>query len=400
MTLDVDEIESAVADSLRARADDCVDTGALLAEATSRGRTIRRRRRVWTIATSVAATVAVVVAVAAVPLWRSSGDRPVAGPPPAGPPPVASSSPFEPPVAAGVAGAASRPDLVGTDPGAIHFGLRIDAGIEPTFVNWYAEEGYESVHVQTDAGDLTFDLARDRALLDAIGLEAKGARLDHRRDRGPSPPGPSNGNGEPGPEQAVTVAGRAGTIREVRLGDKEKQTRFWLLRWQPRDGLWSQVVAGDRTNALVLASAVRLDQARRCVVPFRLASAPSGTRLTGCTISLSAGWSGERARPSARLTFRMGALGYLGVHADPPVPADTPAEKFPTNRTVAGHPAAWQSSGDAGASLSVRDFDGIALTVSVRGTGDHEGLVTWVVEHLSVAANPADPATWPSPSVG
>ncbi|WP_144122311.1 hypothetical protein [Catellatospora sichuanensis] len=86
----------------------------------------------------------------------------------------------------------------------------------------------------------------------------------------------------------VTFGGKPATLR---LSDRVPgRQSSGSLTWQPTPGTWAQVVVylddrpqAGRTEVLAVAGLVRFDRVFRCVVGFRLAWTPSGTRLTDCS---------------------------------------------------------------------------------------------------------------------
>lgn len=241
--------------SLRSRADGEVDADALLAAAMTRGRAQRARRRL-ALAGGAGLVVVALVAVGAVanPL---EGAAPFAA--------GGSDAAAAPPAAPGVPAAASRPDLVGTDPGLLHFGVDPSAA---RYLSWRSAPGMESVRLDLGKGrQVTVDLARS-----ADGLE-KPVHED-----------------VPYSSAEVTeesFGGRSGTVEEVPPAGPGGRPG-WILRWRPAEGLWARAAAYAQTDADVWAAVtvLRLDEARRCAVPFRLTELPTGSRITSCTVSL------------------------------------------------------------------------------------------------------------------
>jgi hypothetical protein len=383
MTID---IEQAITDTLRAHADRDVDTNALLAGAAGRARVLGTRRKLI-VAGAVAAALAVTgAAVATVPALRALPEP--AGPTSTGPaqpdvtppPPGGYHAPTLP-VAGGVAGAATRPDLVGKDPGVLHFDLAAEAA-GAYQVSWTAGEGHESVDIGGTKSRLRLDLGPDRGKLDKLD------RVGGFSDIWPS--GVTTGGGDPRkqPTQHITIGGRSATLDETRYYDG---VSVWVLRWQPVDGLWARVEAGgvSREGALAFADKVRpaLDRSRRCVVPTEVTKLPSGLRWTGCGMQFS-GY--DPTMWSSIVTFADASGEAISVRAGggPPAPGPAPS----ANRTVGGHPATW-----SGRSLTITypDF-GDALVELAPGTPPSEQAATRLGEVVEMRGRPGEPDSWPA----
>jgi hypothetical protein len=389
MTID---IERAITDTLRTRADRDVDTNALLAGATGRARVLGTRRKLIVAGAVVAALAATGAAVATVPAFLgaprlasptgTSTADPNAGVTP--PPPGGYRVPSLP-VADGVAGAAARPDLVGTDPGVLHFDLAAEAS-GAYQVSWTVGEGHESVDIDGTKSRLRLDLGPDRGKLDNLD------RVGGFSDIWPS--GVTTGGGDPRkqPTQHVTVGGRPVTLDETRYYDG---VSVWVLRWQPVDGLWARVEAAhvSRDGALAFADKVRpaLDRSRRCVVPTHVTTLPSGLRWTGCGVQFS-GY--DRTMWSSIVTFADASGEAISVRTDggPPPPGPAPS----ANRTVGGHPATW-----SGRLLTITypDFGDVQVELA-PGTPPSEQAATRLGEVVEMRGRPGEPDSWPAHAVG
>ncbi|WP_430783424.1 hypothetical protein [Actinoplanes sp. G11-F43] len=242
-----------LAATLQDRAGGTVDTGALVRGARERGGRLRRRR--WLLTS--AGTAVLALAVAAVVLVTPGLPRPGGTATPALP------------AAADQPGAAARPDLVGTDPGVLHFTAdHLVAG--STHVTWGAAAGVESV--QTLGADVTalFLLAGDASALD-------------------------------GADRTLGSGGGSVTREDVLVGDRPGRAwpdgGTWTVDWQPSAGLWArlQMLGAGRAELLTAAAAIRFDGARRCAVPFRLTVVPDGMRTLSCSVMLGSGGFSEGA---------------------------------------------------------------------------------------------------------
>jgi hypothetical protein len=179
------------------------------------------------------------------------------------------------PAAPGQPGATERPELVGTDPAVVHF-TADDLIADARYATWTTGRGTESVQFHGGSTQARFVLARSAATLDGI-------------------------------RQTLASSGRPEPASEVRVNDRPGTAWFdpapsggpglWFVRWQPGDGLWARldIYAGGRDEAVRAAGRVRLDDAHRCAVPFRLQSLPAGARLLECSVNLELSGSGAFA---------------------------------------------------------------------------------------------------------
>jgi hypothetical protein len=387
------DLEKTIAESLRTRADGPVDTDALLAGATGRARVIGIRRKLLVVGavTAVVAVTGAAVAAApdllagravrpAAPSQSPSAEAPVPGVTP--PPPGGYRVPSLP-MADGVAGAAARPDLVGTDPGVLHFDLDAAAAGAYT-VAWTAGEGHESVDIGRPKGRLRLDLGPDLAKLDGLNRDGVFGDIWDTGFRS------SGGDPVEQPRQSVGIGGLPSTLDETRYPD----ATVWVLRWQPVNGLWARVEGSvSRDDVMAFAAKVPggLEHSRRCVVPVEIAKLPPGLRWTGCGVLLN-GYNQAQAG--------QGILTFANLDGPPVsvqtgrgmVAADNPA----TNRTVAGHRAWWVSG-----SLTVDHGDGKFFMVDFRPHGAAASEVTAVhlAEAIQLPGQPGNPASWPTRAV-
>jgi hypothetical protein len=391
MTID---LEKSIAATLHTRADRPVDTDALLAAATGRARVIGTRRKLLVVG-AVAAVVAVTgTAVATAPdLFAGRAARPAApSQSPSTEAPVPGLTPPPPggyqvpslPLATGVAGAAARPDLVGTDPAVLHFDLD-SAAAGAYAVEWTSGEGHEAVDIQRPKGRLHLDLGPDLAKLD--GLSRDGGFSDIWDT------GIRSGGGNPvaQPRQSASVGGLPGTLDETRYFDG---TSVWVLRWQPVKGLWARVEgSGKRDDVMAFAEQVPagLARSRRCVVPVEIGKLPAGLRWTGCGVLFS---GANPAVPDATI------LTFSSVNG-PAVSVATgrgmvSPDNRATNRTVAGHRAWWLSG-----TLTVDYGDGKSIMIDSRprAVTAFEQTAVHLAEALQPRGEPHQPAGWPTRAV-
>ncbi|MEU6072188.1 hypothetical protein [Micromonospora sp. NPDC047074] len=246
------DLDQQLATTLQLHAGGDVDPTPIVEHARRRGHRLRLRRRWLATGGTAAACLVLATAVMAVPF-----DRPPDGA-------TMQATALVLPDAPGQPGAIARPEVVGADPGVVHFttdSLVSDA----TSATWSAGRGVESVEFQGPTGQARFALARSVATLDGLQQTISSA-------------------GRPQPPADVRIGGRPG----IAWFDPSGDTKLWFVRWQPVDGLWAQldIYATGRDEATDAASRVRFDGAHRCVVPFRLRSLPPGGRLLGCSVTL------------------------------------------------------------------------------------------------------------------
>lgn len=275
------DLDQRLAATLKHRAGGDIDPTPIVAHARRRGRRLRLRRRALA-AGAVTATCATVAALVMV--------LPVGRPPdPVIPPETALALPGAP----GQPGAADRPELVGTDPGVLHFttGSLVDGAVSAL---WRAGRGTESVEFRGPTGQARFALARSAAALDGL-------------------PQTLSSQGRPTPPTDVRVGGRPG----VAWSDSSGEVTLWFVRWQPGSGLWAQLdsYAATRDEATATAGRVRFDGARRCAVPFRLRVLPPGGRLLECSVMLGRSSHGSFAQGS--LVSGDSSGRWLTVRAQP-----------------------------------------------------------------------------------
>jgi hypothetical protein len=385
MTID---IERAITDTLRTHADREVDTDALLTGATGRARVLGTRRKLIVAGAVVAALAVTGAAVATVPALRAlpepAGPTDTAQPGVTPPPPGGYHVPTLP-VADGIAGAAARPDLVGKDPGVLHFDLAAEAA-GAYQIWWTAGEGHESVDIGGAKSRLRLDLGPDRGKLDKLN------RVGGFSDIWDT--GVTTGGGDPReqPTRHITIGGRPATLDETRY---VHSVSVWVLHWQPVDGLWARVEGGgvSRDDALAFAARVRpaLDRSRRCVVPIQVATLPSGLRWTGCGVAFS-GYDPTMWNSIVTFADASGEAISVRTEGGPPPPGPTPS----TDRTVGGHPATW-----SGRLLTIMyPVFGDVLVELAPGTPPSEQAATRLGEVVEMRGRPGDPDSWPARSVG
>ncbi|MEV0879354.1 hypothetical protein AB0I85_16155 [Micromonospora echinofusca] len=295
------DLDQQLATTLKHHAGGDVDPTPIVAHARRRGHHLRLRRRWLTTGGTAAACVVLAAAVMVLPSGRAPDGVAV--------PAMALLLPDAP----GQPGAIARPEVVGTDPGVVHF--TTDSLVsEASSATWSAGRGVESVEFQGPTGQARFALARSAATLDGLQQTISSA-------------------GRPQPPADVRVGGRPG----VAWFDPSGDTKLWFVRWEPVDGLWAQldIYATDRDAATDAAGRVRFDGAHRCVVPFRLRSLPPGGRMLGCSVTLLRSEDGSSTEAS--LVVGDDAGRWLTVRAQPvpgrgPLAADLVAGPYRARR--------------------------------------------------------------------
>lgn len=254
-------LDTLLIETLDHRAGGDIDPVRLMRTAVVRGRRIHRRRML-TGGTALAVVALLGVAVA-LPVARRdvAPGSAEAGAVITGRPPVL-------PAAAGQAGAADRPDLIGTDPRVLHFSVDELSGTAST-VKWTSESGGERVEVLATDFEAHVGIGRTREML--------GASIDFIPRAG----------GFTGPV-AVRVSGRPGVLRSAVTSRSDGMT-LWSLQWQPTEGFWAQADVWSRARGDVerVAERVRFDTAQRCALPFALTSIPTGMTVRLCDVKLS-----------------------------------------------------------------------------------------------------------------
>ncbi|WP_444952147.1 hypothetical protein [Micromonospora ureilytica] len=304
---DLDEL---IVTSLREGADTDVDAQALLAGAVGRGRTQVRRRRI-SLGLGFAMVVAMTVgAITAGPrLWpgMNADDQrwDLAAPSPGWRDPAAL------PGAPGVPGAADRPDLVGTDPGLLHFDApTLTANAEHR--RWTSADGYEQIEAGINGRIVYAAISANMSLLDAA------------------------------PRQGA-------------------QRQGFVLREQPVPGLWLRVDAPSQQIARQVARTVDLGHAQRCALPFQLSTLPAAARVTSCSVSF-----GRHTYSSGGVLISRshdGATMEVQAGHDP----QSTSRKQP-NYTITGKPAYLYPARDE---LELTNLPG--LTPSARIGKDYRG---------------------------
>ncbi|MGC4867905.1 hypothetical protein ACLQ3B_21020 [Micromonospora sp. DT53] len=246
------DLDQRIISTLREHADGQVDIGRLTTAAVARGRArrVRRRAAVGGTALGVAAVLGLGVA--------GGGGLPVEVPWTGAKPAVRSATPAAAP---GVPGALARPDLVGKDPGLLHF------GVDPArarYLSWRSADGLESAQLELGgSAPVSFHLARSAGVAEEVHLESD--RLI----------------------PAVAIPPYDGELTRFSMADGVDP--IWVLRWQPLPGLFARLRTVAPTDAALQAarSALRLDVAHRCSAPMRLTALPAGAWSAGCKVTVT-----------------------------------------------------------------------------------------------------------------
>ncbi|GAA1861905.1 hypothetical protein [Asanoa iriomotensis] len=385
-------IENELTALLSARADRPVDADALLAATLAAGRA-RTRRRHGAYALSSAGVAGVVAAT----LVFNGGPAPLADNPPVG----WDTMPALPAVA-GADGAAARPDLVGTDPTVLRFGVPWTP-FPVQSVIWSAEADVERISIQMSSGNSQIS-----------------GNVELRRGEGDS----GLGNADvPDRTSSVTVDGQPAVLTEERF---DWGPNRWVT-WHPAPGLTAEVglVASglltvgeegvtappelssvvDVADLMAFADAVRLDTTTACTAPLRI---PEGEPLRGCSGSV------DMTGPNQR--HRYGILRIatetrpLTVEYTSPIPEATmspphtpdPSDFSGTPDAAPTSPFATPTGGPVRSDVKLasiaRTLPGLRVSINYA-VGD-AAEASAVLTAITPAGDPDDPATWPPRPVG
>lgn len=264
-----------------------------------------------------------------------------------------------PPRAAGVPGAAQRPDLVGADPQVLHFGVDPAKG---RYLGWEVSGQIESVRFDAGGGRaVTVEVARSTAAFDERGIEGW-------------------------PVDVVQDTTFDGSIQRVAPSSGSPGYVTW---WRPANGLYARAsMTGEDPFALTRAiTALRWDEARRCGGPLRLTALPVGSRVDRCSVDVSSFpgtvnvvvnlYRGTSGMMFVRLQYNAGIVG----------------KRTDSNRTVGGRPAYLYPQGDE---LELLGLPKAHLVASFGRPmeGFTEADATTVLAGAQVAKDPGDPETW------
>lgn len=288
-----------------------IDPSPMMLAAVAEGRRIQTRRRSVTVTLAAVTVAAVTVAGVLAPRHPDSAN-PSPSPSPSPhfllPEPPTSTDLAHMPDAVGQPGADSRPDLVGTDPGIVHFSLD-SLATHATGAYFWSVAGFEESEVSTDDFDI----------------------LVHAQHTKPTfPPKYRLAEGQNVPMSApvaTTFAGRPAQLQTAIL--VVPKVHLVSVTWQPSAGLWVniQVAAATVERGLQLAGQVRFDHPKRCVVPFEIGSLPVGTTVRGCRTDLISAADGQVESSASVLTLGDGqrqlsvqATNFPGTAGGPPRP--------------------------------------------------------------------------------
>lgn len=387
----MNRFEDAVRTAVRDLADEARTGQELTAVAVAIGRRIRRRRRAIGMLAATVACVAVSAPLLVNASFAPPGrvyPSPSEAASPAPTPYPRSSGETTLPRAVGVPGAADRPDLVGTDPGIIHFDVRVSVVPGLILSRWSVRAGEETAYL---AYDPKGDTSRDLAITVRTGDPTAWPQTE--------PTG-------------TTVRGRPATLTSVPGPESVPPSPpTWQLLWQPVDGLVVTIVARDRTDTVIreVAETLRLDVAQSCVQPFRATAVPPGYTWTGSHV-------GIRARPDGGALYsdRLGVWWYSGltfaraggpevsVGVAPLFPKDPASTKdaFRPNRTVGGQPAMWVAPGTtSGLAANTLEVERFHQWFDLYVTGAPEAEAVTIATGLHLSGDTARPDTWPARTV-
>jgi hypothetical protein len=365
VSADLDRVLSA---SLQAHADagSPIDPQPLLHTAVARGRRLRVRRRAATTALLVTVFAGAAVTTALLPRHHPGTSL--------NPVPAPSSSRAQAdlgrlPAAGGQPGALARPDLVGSDPGLLHFSVDTLADSSRR-VTWTSAPGLETADVQRYDFQVFVALARSRQALDAPRLGYTGSPRTVMSD-----------------PVETSLGDRAATLRTSEPWDDTYQqapARVYSFVWQPVAGLWARgdVQTSSEERAAEILRQVHLDRAHRCVLPIRLA----GTTVADCEVALAEDSPGVFS--DGHLTVLDGERRLrVQAAAVPPGTADYPRSLRAGPYRVAADP-----NGHSWTML----VDGVFITATVE-TRKHpfsQAEVLQILGDLRFADQVHNPGTW------
>ncbi|MEV6525345.1 hypothetical protein AB0M43_25660 [Longispora sp. NPDC051575] len=343
------KIEERLAETLAAHAGGDVDTAALLARSTARGRSVRRRRHAG-IALAAVAVLGVAVAVP-VALWpaRPAPTVPIAVPvtpsPSVSPSPTALAVPNLPPVT-GQRTLAESPAVLGSDPALVHLamdplplGLPVarSSGESTVTTRWASFPGNEYLSIGGTVGVHVYAGPWSADKLD---------KMTFVRD--------------------VVVAGKPGKLYE--RGDEGGYIQAYTsVSWEAMPGV-PMVVEGvngaPEATLLAVAGKLRYDRVGQCLNTMRVTAVPPGATLYRCDSTVLE--TGELYND--RRVYHGPAGATFEVHGGGPKFGPNPGET--PNTTVAGQPAFWDegTKGVRYHALRVPDWDGHGVSVIVTGS--------------------------------
>jgi hypothetical protein len=362
------DLELLLAETLqhRAQAGPPVDPEAILGAAARQG---RRRRTARMTATAVVAAAAVVAATATgVVVTRASDPQP-AMPAPATTLPIPGMGEMTvrnlalmPP--ADAPGAAQRPDLVGTDPGLVHFDIG-DLASRAGMASWNSSATEEQASATLVNGSVQVSLLRGAAAYPKNSV----LKLTWVK---------------PGAPFRMTVAGVPATVRTVPDAcGPERPCQVFV--WEPVPGLRAYAEAQTRTpeEAVTLLEQVRFDRSVRLIQPYRFDTLPPGAVPTANRISLlSQGGhvyqSSSPAYGDGRRSISFEITSYWG----PPMTYEWPLQAGPYR---------------AAADKDGRHYSMMPghLHMVADAPGYSRNQVLAILGSLKMADNLDDPTTWP-----
>ncbi|MEU5946427.1 hypothetical protein ABZ793_12800 [Micromonospora sp. NPDC047465] len=347
------DLDERIVRALRERAEGTVDTDRLTARAVAGGKARRRRRRAG------AGAAVGLVAVLGLTVGTGVGWLEGVRPPHAAAP---GTSAVTPPWADDVPGAASRPDLVGTDPQVLHFGLD---PARARYLGWEVWSGVELVRADVGGG---------RAV--TVELTSSAAALMH---------GVVNG-------LPVDLSGM--TVEEAYDGSDRRHrgrgdTPSWVRLWQPARGLYARatVTAATAREIDVALRALQLGDSRRCGDPVRLTTLPTGARLTGCRVEA------DSFPDALRVSLRVTASEQRQMTVSFEYASSSASSRTEGNRTIAGRPAYRYPQGEQ---LELLGFPKAHLVADFGWPFDGftEQDAALVLGGARVAEDPIRPETW------
>ena len=360
-------MKSTLTETLQAVAtDEDVHVERLLAGARRAGVRYRRRHRMVVLGCTVLSCAMIAGGLAVVrPLWAGRPTTVSVAPAnspapsatvPSSPAPSAMTAMPSLPLAPAASPALTAPDEVGRNPLLLHVWLAT-LPFPATNVQALNIGGQESLSIEgpgaADGSAPTFVVQAGRRAADLDPLS--GTRHD------------------------VTVNGRAA----VAAVNSRAVRPFVTVRWQPVTGLWAQVSgAMNQATAVAIAAEVRLDQVRRCAVPFRLPDAPANARISSCNITFADG--------QVLATVGVQVSGWtVGVGV-------MPGGVRNANEVLGGRPArVVEHSGDGSGRIMEIRVDRGDHFVDLTAEGAYNAAVVRSLAGGVVLSGGSDPADWP-----
>ncbi|MFE0530684.1 hypothetical protein ACFW0V_24120 [Micromonospora parva] len=347
------DLDERIISTLREHAEGQVDVSRLTSGAVARGRARRMRRRAAVGGTALGVVTVLGLGVA------GGGVLPVRVPWTGAKPAAQAAMPAP---ADGVPGALTRPDLVGKDPGLLHFGVD---PVHARYLSWRSADGLESAQLDLGgAAPVSFSLARSAGVAEEVHLE--GDRY----------------------VPAVMIPPYDGQLTQFSL-DIPDSDPIWVLRWQPVPGLFARLRTVAPTDAALQAarSALRLDVAHRCSAPVRLTAMPAGAWNAGCEVSVA------NLPTALDVSLVVNGSGFRSMEVRLRYPHGIVGDRPEPNATAGGRPVHVSAQGET---MELLDVPKAQVTAGWGrpNEGFTEEDAATVLGGVQVAEHLDRPATW------